>query len=445
VAQLRRLQARFRGELVVLGVHSAKFPSERLTANIREAILRHGIEHPVVNDAGFEVWGQYAVRAWPTVVAIDPEGYAIGSQSGEIDAERFAEYFEARIAEYRARGALDTRALATRREAELEPDRTLRFPTRLIVTSEASLFVADTGHHRILELELASDHRSARIVRTFGSGIAGLVNGPSDQARFSAPHGITRSGSTLYVADTGNHAVRAIDLASGDVRTIAGTGHKATLRPRPGDKPTETALRSPWAVAMQRPRLFVAVAGSHQIFTLEDERELRLFAGTGREALVDGAALEASFNQPSDLAAAPDELYVADAEASAIRRIPTATRPVVETLVGAGLFEFGDRDGIAENVRLQHPTGIAWADGQVWIADTYNNKIKRLDPETRRCVTIIGSGTAGHADGAIRTATLFEPEGVAVRGRRIYVADTNNHAIRVADLDKLKIHTLEIT
>lgn len=444
MAQLRRIQERFPDEVVVVGVHSGKFPAEHDTKNLREAVVRHGIDHPVVNDADFRIWKEYAVRAWPTVVFVDPESRYLGAVPGEISADEVIPHLERMIAQYDAQGLLDRRPIDRRPEKDAQAASVLLYPSKLIVTSEATMFVADTGHHRILQLDLDAEHRTARVVRTFGSGEAGLADGPQDTARFHDPHGISRKGDTLYVADTENHAIRAIDLERGSVRTVAGTGEKAAGIPKPGASPTRTALRSPWAVWVDRPRVLVAMAGSHQIWSLEDEQVLSVFAGSGREELRDGPAGFAGFNQPSDLAGGDDALFVADSEASAVRKIPLDARPMVETLVGMGLFEFGDVDGIGESVRLQHPTGIAWADHEVWIADSYNHKVKRLDPETRRVATIIGSGKPGHVDGKLRDAQFFEPEGVAVRGRKIYVADTNNHAVRVANLDNLRVWTLEI-
>ena len=444
MAQLRRIQERFPDAIAVIGVHAAKFPAERRTASLREAVVRHGIDHPVVNDAGFRIWNEYGVRAWPTVAFVDPRGRFLGSIPGEISAERVIPSLERMVAEYERLGQIDPRPVSKRREKDSQPAGVLQYPSKLIVTSEATMFVADTGHHRVLQLDLDRDHRKARIARVFGSGEAGLSDGPAERARFHAPRGLSRKGSTLYVADTENHAVRAIDLEGGGVRTVAGTGEKASGLLKLGAAPTRTPLRSPWAVWVDRPRVLVAMAGSHQILSLEDEASLVPFAGSGREELRDGPGGFAGFNQPSDLAGDGHALFVADAEASAVRRISLDGKASVETLVGVGLFEFGDRDGAGDVVRLQHPTGIAWADTQVFVADSYNHKIKRLDPPTRKVVSLIGTGEPGLRDGKLREAMLDEPQGVALRGRKIYVADTNNHAVRVADLETLRIHTLEI-
>jgi DNA-binding beta-propeller fold protein YncE len=439
---LRLLREKFPNELVIISIHSAKFPAEGLTNNIRAAIMRHGLDHPVVNDVNFQVWQSYAVKAWPTIVVIDPQGKIVHTQSGEILAEEFAPQIEILINEFEAKGLLDRTLLDLLAERMQEPLRPLDYPAKVLLTNKRLLYIADTGHHRILEVQLSEDGLKGEIVRVFGSGQPGLQDGPATTAAFHSPHGLALSGDTLYVADTENHAVRAIDLASGLVRRVAGTGHKAHGRFIVGE-PSETPLRSPWALLAVDDIVFVAMAGSHQIWTLLQEEQIGPFFGNGREALVDGDQMQSSFNQPSDLSLGMGHIFVADAEASAIRAIALLDeKPRVVTLVGQGLFEFGDVDGMGSIVRLQHPTGLTFYEGLVYIADSYNHKIKTLDPTTGQVKTLIGTGQPGHADGSFAQAELFEPEGIVAGQGRLYIADTNNHLIRVADLATGLLHTL---
>lgn len=442
MAQLRLLRERFPNELVIISVHSAKFPAEGLTNNIREAIMRHGLDHPVVNDVDFQVWQNYTVKAWPTLVVIDPQGKIVHTQSGEILAEEFALEIEALINEFEGKGLLDRTPLDLQTERIQEPLRPLDYPAKVLLTDQGVLYVADTGHHRILGVHLSEDGLKGEIVRVFGGSRPGFQDGPADTAAFHNPHGLALSGDTLYVADTENHAIRAIELDSGTVRTVAGTGEKAHGRFNLG-KPTETPLRSPWAVLGVEDIVFIAMAGTHQIWALLREGQIGPFFGNGREALVDGDQMQSSFNQPSDLSLGMGHIFVADSEASAIRAISLLEeKPHVVTLVGQGLFEFGDIDGRGGMVRLQHPTGLTFYEGLVYIADSYNHKIKTLDPTTGEVKTLIGTGEPGHADGAFNEAELFEPEGVVASKGRLYIADTNNHLVRVADLKSGMLHTL---
>ena len=442
---MRQLRERYPNELVVIGVHSAKFPAEKLTENIRAAVIRHGIQHPVINDADFKVWSQYGVRAWPTVILVDPTGKVVGQQSGEITAADFVPVIDAMLADFKAQGLLNVAPVAgLLPELAHEPPRLLQHPSKLLYAVGDRLFVADTGHHRILEIQLSLDGLAGEIVRIFGSGTAGWQDGHRQDAQFHDPHGLALHGSTLYVADTENHAIRALDLVREAVRTVAGTGQKAQGLAVTGNTPTSMALRSPWALVTWEDILWIAMAGSHQIWVLLGEQQLGVFAGNGAEALIDGPRAEASFNQPSDLALAMNHLFVADAEASAVRAITLATDPQVFTLIGQGLFDFGDVDGQGATVRLQHPTGLAADNTLLYIADSYNHKIKTLDPATGETKTLIGTGVPGALDGPFDQAQLFEPEGLVVANGRIYIADTNNHCIRVAEVATRQLHTLAL-
>lgn len=442
MAQLRRLREQYPEELVIIGVHSAKFPSEQLTESIRQATLRHGIEHPVVNDAGFKIWNAYAVRAWPTLVLIDPNGRIAGETSGEILAEDMAAEINQAIRDNEDvlnRAPLDL-------SAPPEPDRPLKYPARVLPAGDR-LFLSDTGHHRILEIKLDADGLGGEIVRVFGTGAEGLRDGSAESARFNGPHGLGLRGEaaneSLIVADTENHAIRAIDLATGAVRTMAGTGNKAHGRFTLGS-PTEIPLRSPWAVLPIEEYLFIAMAGSHQIWVMIGEDQMGVFAGSGAEALEDGEPAQAGFNQPSDLALGMGHLFIADPEASAVRAISINQQPKVMTLVGQGLFDWGDVDGPTSTALLQHPVGIAVEGQTVYVADSYNHKIKAIDPVEGQVITLIGTGKPGMADGPFETAQLYEPEGVAVYNGLLYIVDTNNHQLRVADLSARQVHTFKL-
>ena len=461
IAQIRQLQARFGDALVIIGVHSAKFEAEKATSAIRQAVLRHEVDYPVVNDHRFEIWRSYCVRAWPTLILVDPEGCLKAQHSGEIEAEQLEPLIARMIQHFSGRGLINNEPLARRPEPAAE-NGPLRFPSKVLASMDGHLFVADTGHHRLLEIALDPERRRGRIRRVFGRGEPGMEDGPARHASFHSPHGIARWGSRLYVADTGNHAIRKIDLIGGEVKTLAGTGRKALKLGLSGD-PAATALRSPWDICCHRhSQVFVAMAGSHQIYCLTTGEallpgdqppppEMSVFAGNGAEALVDDLRIRASFNQPSGLAASRTQLFIADAEASAVRVVPLAAEQGggesrVETLIGTGLFDFGDHDGTGLEVLLQHPTGIAHFDGWLYIADTFNHKIKRLDPNTRETRSLFGNGNSGRVDGSFDEAELSEPEGLSFEPgrRRIYIADTSNHAIRVADLDTRQLWTLEI-
>ena len=441
---MRRLREQYPAELVVIGVHSAKFPSEQLTQNIRNAVMRHGIQHPVVNDAGLKIWSSYAVRAWPTLIIVDPRGRIAGEISGEILADDLALTLDEIIREQA--DLIDRTPFQARKETTLEPDHLLRYPSRLLPVEPDLLYIADSGHHRVIETRLSTDRRSADVLRVFGSGHPGLRDGAPQQAMLNSPHGMAFSAANhaLYVADTENHAIRKINLEDGAVTTIAGTGQKAHGR-YAITSPTQTPLRSPWSLHLLDNYLFIAMAGSHQIWVMIGDDQIGPFAGSGAEALVDGPLGECGFNQPSDITEGFGHLIVADPEASAVRAISFGEQPKTVTLVGQGLFDFGDQDGAGDQALLQHPTGVVCGMETIYIADTYNHKIKTLDPRTGMVSTLIGSGSAGMGDGDFSRVSLYEPEGVSLFGNTLLIADTNNHQVRVANLVERTVTTLTLT
>ncbi|MFN7016404.1 MAG: thioredoxin-like domain-containing protein [Fimbriimonadales bacterium] len=437
---LKKLERKYADALVVIGVHSAKFFTEQETENIRQAILRYDIEHPVVNDNQMLVWQQYAVRAWPTLVLIDPSGKIVGYHAGEGAYDIFDRAIAEVIRTAEAKGTLKRGPLNLKLERDKEARTVLRFPGKVAADERTNrLFIADSNHHRILVVSLQNNTIEAVI----GSGAPGLEDGAFDQARFNNPQGLAYDPNTdtLYIADTDNHAIRKADLRRRTVETLAGTGEQSrAYPPRPG-RGREVALNSPWDVAVRGDTLYIAMAGSHQLWRLNLKTlEAVPHAGTGREACIDGKLLFSALAQPSGITTDGKRLYFADSEVSCIRAADIDPDGEVETLVGGDLFEFGDVDGVGRQARLQHPLGVVYVDGVLYVADTYNNKIKRLDPRTRRIETFLGTGAAGARDG--ENPTFDEPGGLTYAHGKLYIADTNNHLIRVADLKTKRVETL---
>ncbi|MCS7015744.1 MAG: thioredoxin-like domain-containing protein [Gemmatales bacterium] len=436
---LARLEKKYPQQLVVIGVHSPKFDTEKDSKNIREAILRYGIEHPVVNDAHRRIWNSYRVIAWPTFFLIDPEGYIVGRASGEGLGEVLDAAIAQLIEEHRARKTLNEQPIRFDLEKFRQREKTpLYFPGKVLADATSRrLFIADSSHHRLVVTDW-----EGKVLAVAGTGEPGWRDGPFDKAQFNDPQGLALDGEKLYVADRKNHLIRILDLRTRQVATLAGTGQQSQDR-RAAGKPREIGLNSPWDLLLVGSTLYIAMAGHHQIWKLDLQQEhLSAYAGSGLEEIIDGTLSFSAFAQPSGLATDGQWLYVADSETSSIRAVSLdPQRNEVRTLVGMGLFEFGDRDGQGRAVRLQHPLGIAYHNGQLYIADTYNNKIKVLDPAKRTCQTFLGDRQAGHSDEPPR---FDEPAGICVAGNFLFVADTNNHAIRVIHLQTKRVRTLAL-
>ncbi len=441
--QLRKLERKYASELVVVGVHSAKFPTEKETDSLTAAVRRCELEHPVINDAEFQVWQQYSCRAWPTLMFIDPRGNVIGKHEGELTFEQFDTLMAGMVAEFDELGIIQRSPLPT--TPPRGPENALSFPGKVLADEAGGrLFIADTNHNRIVVSSFDGD-----VQKVIGTGEESLVDGPLSQAAFNHPQGMAIDGEVLYVADTENHAIRRVDLQAGQVVTIAGTGEQGYEREgrRPG---RSYSLSSPWDVALHNGVIYIAMAGIHQLWSLElDSGTVGPYAGSGREAITDGPLATSALAQPSGITVGSDgsggeRLYFADSETSSIRNCDLVPSGSVRTLIGLGLFEFGDVDGDDFRVRMQHPIGITHHDGVLYVADTYNHKIKRVLPRTRSAFTVAGTGSPGHVDGPFAQARFSEPCGLSIANGKMYIADTNNHTIRVADMETSEVATLEL-
>ncbi len=381
--ELRPLEERFADVLDVVGVHSPKFVHEADHDALLAAVERYEVHHPVLDDPELVTWSQYAVRAWPTLCVVDPEGYLVHVASGEGHGEALARLVAELVAEHEAKGTLQRRGAAYVPAAAA--DTALRFPGKVALLGDGTLLVTDTAHHQVVRLAADAQTELAR----YGTGRRGLVDGP--EPAFAEPQGVlVRADGEVLVADTANHVLRRLDLETGAAVTVAGTG-----RPwRPGELTAgparEISLSTPWDLAEFGGEVVVAMAGTHQLWAY-DGGTVRTLAGTTGEGLRDGEAASAYLAQPSGLAAGADRLWFADAETSALRwyRRRADGTAEVGTAVGAGLFDFGHVDGPAEQALLQHPLGVAvLPDGSVAICDTYNGAIRRYDPVTGEVATL---------------------------------------------------------
>ncbi|MFF2467225.1 thioredoxin-like domain-containing protein [Streptomyces mirabilis] len=408
--ELRELEEKHRDTVVIIGVHSPKFVHEAEHQAVVDAVERYGVEHPVLDDPELATWKQYAVRAWPTLVVIDPEGYVVAQHAGEGHAHAIARLVEELEAEHAAKGTL-RRGDGPYVAPEPEPT-ALRFPGKALALPSGNLLVSDTTRHQLVELE--GDGES--VVRRIGSGVRGFVDGSAEEAGFSEPQGLALlDDGSVVVADTVNHALRRLDLVTGEVSTLAGTGRQWWQGSPTSGPAREVDLSSPWDVALFGGKVWIAMAGVHQLWAYDPEGvTVGVAAGTTNEGLVDGPGAEAWFAQPSGLAATADRLWLADSETSALRWVDLDG--TVHTAVGTGLFDFGHRDGAAEQALFQHPLGVtALPDGSVAVSDTYNHALRRYDPATGEVTTL--------------ATDLREPSDAVLVGDDIVVVESARHRL----------------
>ncbi len=447
IPDLKRLEQEYAAELVVIGVHSAKFLNEGDTENIRQVVMRYGVDHPVVNDSDFAVWRTWGAQAWPTIALVDPAGNVVGMHAGEGVYDVVQPIIDGLISEFRDQ--IDNTPFEFTPESATRANTLLSFPGKVTVDATGdTIFVSDTGHHRIL----AADAATGEVTAVYGTGVPGFENGTALAAQFDSPQGLAfdDAGGLLYVADTNNHAVRSIDTATGAVTTVAGTGQLGW--PPAAGLLDDVRLNSPWGLTLRNGRLWVAMAGFHQIWVIELGAGIATpVVGSGREGVDNGSLVEAALAQPSGVAFdAAGRLFFADSESSSIRWADVLGEGGSTGLLAGSdenLFDFGDEDGTGAAAKLQHPLGIVWDEvsGDLIIADTYNSKLKRIDPATGESITYLG-GDQGWRDGA--DPLFYEPGGLAISGRHLYVADTNNHVIRhveltTGDTTTLVLHGIE--
>lgn len=447
---LKYLEEKYQDQpFLVIGVHAAKFFNERNIENIESAIARYEIGHPVAVDEGRVIWESYAVSAWPSFVLIDAAGRIRGTLSGEGKRNQLDWAIAGLLKEGRKEGVLAKEKLAVE-EKKPARENLLSFPGKIALDSAGSrLFIADSNHQRILACHFHTPFE-AHIQEIIGSGEKGAQDGDFPQAAFNQPQGLVLLDEFLYVCDTGNHLLRQVDLKGKKVKTLAGTGERAGFgvsfaSSQPGLK---TALNSPWDLDYAEGYLYLAMAGAHQIWSLSlADNQIKPFAGSGLEGIVDGNLASAQLAQPSGISVKGGKIYFVDSESSSLRLIDLQENSV-RTLIGSGLFEFGYRDGLFASALLQHPLGVFATENEVYLADSYNHALRRADLKTRTISTLIGRREEARVclvgDRACEQVPLFEPNDVCLFPPLVYLADTNNHLIRALSLKNFSLQEVRV-
>ncbi len=408
----KKLEQHFGPRLALVGIDSPKFAASKTREGLESFIERYDLRHPIVLDPTMRLWNAYGVQAWPTLILIGPDGHVKQTFIGEQSFEQLAGPIEAALAGAPPASKLSQlplRPRALQRKGLATPGGIAVSPTRVAI--------ADTGHNRIV----LTDH-AGKLLAVIGNGCAGNANGDYAHAQFNRPHGLVFHDGALYVADTENQLIRRIDLAARKVATLAGSGRRGFATA--GSAPALAAtLNSPWDVAWAGGKLYVSMAGNHQIWRYDPtSKTIGAWAGTGREGLTDGARGEAEFAQPSGLDVHGDTLYDVDPESSSVRAI-TLPEGKVRTLAGHGLFDFGMRDGAAGHAQLQHPEGITWHAGSLYVADTFNDALRKLDLATGKVSTVAALLARPLDVAALAPDTLLVAESRANRIVAVHLPD----------------------
>lgn len=415
IDELARIRARHPVGLSILGIHLPKFDAEVDDRVVLKALNRQRISFPVANDRNWITWQHFGITRWPSVALIDSEGVVrdivTGDDNGEVLERKIAELIDE---------ASSSHSLVEHpfRPKNQEEKTALLFPSGLAVT-DTHLYVSDTAHHRVLECT-----HQGRILREFGTGHPDLNDGPANEAAFNSPRGLCLIRETLYIADTGNHALRRVNLISGEVVTLLGSGKPGQAKEGVSKHSSENSLNMPWGLSGSNDKLYMALAGSNQIWEYElGNARMRFIAGTGDLGIADGPGRNALFAQPTNLALVQQTLYVVDSATSSVRAIQLQ-QGMVQTLVGHGLYEFGDQDGERREARMQYPQAIALDPNSpvLWIADTYNGSLRKL--------RLGGGGMTTQQ----LPHSLNQPTALAVGSGALWIADAGAHEVLRYDL-----------
>ena len=445
IPDIKSLELKYQEQpFVIIGVHSPKYDNEKSVENVKAAIKRYKIDYPVIVDNDCLLCDKYGIKSRPSFILISTNGKIIGAASGEGKKDLLNSVITSALVQGKNENTLAKERINLTVTADDET--LLAFPRGIEIDTEGKfLFIADSSHNRIIQIELMQPDKG-KIINVIGNKEPGLQDGTYGIARFYQPQGLEYHKGLLFVADTGNHVVREIDIRRKNVRIIAGSGKKGYTSQYFGDSLTAN-LSSPWDLTVGEPYLYITLAGSHQVWRLDlKTREIETFVGTGKEGLTDGTGESISLAQPSGIDLDGHRLYFIDSESSALRYFDLNSGETV-TCIGKGLFEFGMKDGTFDEAQLQHPIGIEAIGDQVYIADAYNHAIRMADipirilksvidsPEHKVC--IIDDKTSGEPP-------LYEPHDVIYHHNKLYIADTNNHTIRCFDLETRQLKNFEI-
>jgi len=424
--EIKLLEAKFSNGLNVIGIHTPKFSYESESANVLKCVNRWSISHPVINDAQWRLWRMLNIQAWPTMVLLDAEGKISGVYFGDGHKAELESRINQLLNDAQMRGIASGEPPPNVKIPETNGF--LSFPSHVIAGVDR-LYLSDTGHNRVLEMSF-----EGQVTRIFGSGNPGLWDGRGIETGFRAPTGLCLGKDQLFICDTGNHVIRRVRLTAHDqIDTIAGTGKMAAGLSDPGAA-RAISMASPTGCMWTQDKIFVTQSGQHQIWMVDLIRNTaRRIAGSGQDGFADGSAAMAAFSKPNGITLARDGIYISDANNSAIRHI-SLTDFSMRTVVGEGGFEFGDADGSASTARLQHPSSVHFdsARNVIWIADSYNNKIKLYSIAKNEFKTLNVN------------YKLHEPQGLTIADNALWIVNTNAHELLRLDLKTGKLARINV-
>ena len=443
--QIKKLENELGNKLTVISIHSGKFDNQKNLNSIIKATLRHDITHAVINDSNLTIWNSFGVKAWPTLILIDPKGNIKKTYVGEKEADNLTD--DVKKITNKFRYDLNRDPLPLLLEKNKIAKRVLNYPTKIEYVKNfpfrahnaPAFLIANSGKNNILVSSL-----SGEIILQIGSGKSGFRDGSFEDAEFNMPTGMLYDAGKLYVADSGNHSIRLINFKEQSVATIVGSGQKggAITKSSIAAKDAELSFPTDLEFYPSINQIAIANSGSNQILQYDlAKQEISALAGNGNMGIDDGKYPQNSLAQPYDLAIYNGKLYFVDSETSALRILEKDG--IVKTLIGKGLFDFGYKNGSKNQALMQHPLALTADDTGIYISDSFNHAIRKYDPISGEISTAIG-GSKGDSLGSSSNTKFDEPEGIISILDRFYLVDSNNNRIVIINRGKFSSELLDI-
>lgn len=416
--ELKRLDE-IHDNLSIIIVHSGKYESEGQTATLRNFIIENDVPFTVINDSAFVMFSEYGIEAWPTNILIDPTGKIMLRSEGmsvEGDISALIELYD---------GPSKTGGSYLFSETQRFNQGVICYPTFIASDEQFSLFISETRSHRILQTD-----RGGYSEHIIGSGFPGFEDGNQRSARFYLPRGVAfdRRDSVLYIADTGNDAIRKFNLETRQVTTVLGNGERASTPPEMIVDRSHR-LNQPTDLVVVDGALYITMTGWNQIWMMDIESGMATpVAGDGQFGFTEGRALQSNLAEPFGITA--DEsgiVYFTERQSSGIRSL---NKGRLLTIMGQGTFEYGDEDGRSKKALMRGPSGITYHNERLYVSDQYNQKIKVVDPNKGISETFLGSGQMGFRSGVPQRIEFNHPTGLAVFNNELFIADTYNQVVR---------------
>ncbi len=439
--EIKKIEKEFGNKLLIIGIHSGKFDNEKDVAAIRKAIVKYDINYPVLHDPDLKIWNNFALKSWPTFIVINPHGNIEKIVVGEDNLGKIRKNIRKLASRFKYEINRDPVPLALEKNNII--GNVLTFPTKIEYAANFSyktrkipvLFISNSGANSIIASSLTGE-----TVLKIGSGKEGFEDGSLGVASFSKPRGLLFDGKKLYVADSGNNALRMVDFENGMVSTLVGSGKKGKIISDSYMEAKNVDLASPNDIAFFPNKDVIAIAntGSNQILGYNiDKKTIAVLAGNGAAGMAQNTLAE-----PSALAPYQDRLYFLDAASSSLRVLDK--NGSIKTLVGQGVNKFGNKNGDKEVALMQHPIGLMVDDTGAYIADSFNHIIRKYSFSTNKISDLIGNHKKGDALGSASATELDEPDGIAAVLNNFYIVDSNNNRVLVTNRASLKSEILDI-